>query len=386
MVSAVVVSVQGERPGRDRWGLAIGEFERFLERSGRPQSVVTRIPKRLRRFAAEAGSSPWDVRAETISGWLDGLGCSAPVLYAHRTALRLFYRWAIQEGRTEVDPTAAIGGRLVKNSPPPGWVQPIGDFGRFLKAAGRPRTTVAARTDQLVHCARTVGVASPWDVTADDLVDWLGTRGWARETVRARRSALRTFYAWGITVGHTDQNPALALPSVRPLPPAPRPAPDSLVREAIASAPPRERLMLRLAAEAGLRRAEVAGVHADGIRLEAGTWWLQVCGKGELVRRIPLAPELAHELLERAAGGYVFPGNCDGHLSPRHVGKLLAQLLPGDLTAHTLRHRFATATYAIDNDILGVQQLLGHASPATTQRYVAVPSDNLRRLVAGAAL
>jgi site-specific recombinase XerD len=48
---------------------------------------------------------------------------------------------------------------------------------------------------------------------------------------------------------------------------------------------------------------------------------------------------------------------------------------------HALRHRFATKAYNIDRDVFTVQQLLGHASPETTQRYVQVSDINMRRLV-----
>ena len=83
--------------------------------------------------------------------------------------------------------------------------------------------------------------------------------------------------------------------------------------------------------------------------------------------------------------GYAFPGADDGHLSPRWVGKIVAELLPGTATMHQLRHRFATRAYAVDRDVLTVQQLLGHASPATTQRYVVVPPEAGRRTVLAAA-
>jgi len=55
--------------------------------------------------------------------------------------------------------------------------------------------------------------------------------------------------------------------------------------------------------------------------------------------------------------------------------------LPKPWTLHGLRHRFATAIYQKTKDLIVVQQLLGHASVATTQRYLAFTSDSLRAAV-----
>jgi site-specific recombinase XerD len=64
------------------------------------------------------------------------------------------------------------------------------------------------------------------------------------------------------------------------------------------------------------------------------------------------------------------------------VSKLISGALPDGVTAHMLRHWFATKTYtASGNDIRAVQELLGHASVATTQIYTMVESDVKRRAV-----
>jgi len=369
-----------------KWDAALREFQGVLESRRRTPETVRRMVRQVRRFAVDAGpASPWDTTHRQVDGWLDGLDCTPLVCYGYRSSLRAFYGWAVDAGRMDTNPTVDGGGRLVKHEPPPGWGQPVRDFRRYLRAAGRPATTVQARTDQLVNAARTIGVPSPWDVTPDDLIGWLGTRGWSNETARSRRAALRSFYAWAMTAGHTTTNPALSLPSVRPTPPMPRPAPDTAIRDALQAAGPRERLMIRLAAEVGLRRAEIAALHTGDVQRDAYGWVLWVRGKGQKVRRLPIPADLAQELRQRG-DGWVFPGRAEGHLSPRWVGKVVGGLLPGELTAHTLRHRFATETYAIDHDILAVQQLLGHASPNTTQRYVALPAEDLRRLVSRVAI
>ena len=139
--------------------------------------------------------------------------------------------------------------------------------------------------------------------------------------------------------------------------------------------------MLRLAAEAGLRRAEVAGVHTRDVVEDLGGWSLWVHGKGGRDRLVPLSRSLAVELRGHVERGYVFPGAVGGHLSPRWVGRIVAELLPGEVTMHQLRHRFATRAYGVDRDTFTVQQLLGHASPDTTRRYVAVPDERLRATV-----
>jgi integrase/recombinase XerC len=74
----------------------------------------------------------------------------------------------------------------------------------------------------------------------------------------------------------------------------------------------------------------------------------------------------------------MFPGAEDGHLTPQHVGKLMARALPDHWTAHTLRHRFATRAYRGSRNLRAVQVLLGHSSVATTERYTAVEDDEIR--------
>lgn len=81
----------------------------------------------------------------------------------------------------------------------------------------------------------------------------------------------------------------------------------------------------------------------------------------------------------------MLPGRIDGHLSARRVGELAAEALSEGWTAHTLRHRAATRVHEATGDLLAVQRMLGHASVATTQRYVMTTDDRLRRAMRTAA-
>lgn len=267
---------------------------------------------------------------------------------------------------------------------PDHWSAELEVWAGSLRAAGRAESTVRTRTEHIRWLARDHTARNPWTLTADDLTTWAGAHAWARETRRAVRASLRCFYAWAHLTGRTHTDPTTALARVEPAQPRPRPTPDQAYRAALAAATPRERLMLRLAAELGLRRAEVATVHTRDLVEDLDGWSLLVHGKGARDRLVPLPPILAAEL-RALPHGWAFPGDHDGHLSPRWVGKLIARLLPEPWTMHSLRHRFATRAYAAAGDLLVVQKLLGHTSPVTTQVYVRLPDDALRRTVLAAA-
>lgn len=263
------------------------------------------------------------------------------------------------------------------------WSIAIADFLAFLAVAGSPVSTIETRRQHLNRCARRIGV-DPWQVGGVDLLRYVGEAEWSSETRRGHRSTLRVFYAWAVETGRVGASPALVLPKVPPAPPRPKPTPDHAYTNALAVASRRERLMLRLGAEVGLRRAEVAQVHSRDLFEDLTGWSLVVHGKGGKERLMPITDGIAVEL-RLLPRGFAFPGRDHGHLSPRWVGTMVGRLLPEGHTMHGLRHRFATRSYEVDRDLAVVQELLGHASPATTRRYVAVGRDRLRATVEAAA-
>lgn len=256
------------------------------------------------------------------------------------------------------------------------WVEAISAWLLALRAAGRPTSTLRLREYQLRRVAAALAPAGPFEITGGQLVAWVGAQDWSAETRRSWRSALRGFYGWAHGAGLIETDPALALPAVKPTEPRPRPTPEEAYRVALARADDRVRVMLRLAAELGLRRGEVAQVHSGDLGRDLFGWSLTVHGKGGKPRLVPVPDGLAAVLRARGRG-FLFPGNDHGHLSAHYVGKLVARVLPGA--------RFGTIAYAHERDVFVVQDLLGHASPVTTRRYVQVPADNLRRTVAAVA-
>lgn len=234
-------------------------------------------------------------------------------------------------------------------------------------------------------------------MTEKRLRDWFGAqKQWSNETRRGYRSSALGFFGWAAKAGRVSANIALALPGVKPTPPAPRPLPDGAWSAATDVADARTMLMLLLAAQGGLRRAEVAKVHTSDLSYGLAGPQLLVHGKGNKKRVIPITDSLAELIAAGAPGhspelatfgteGFLFPGSDDGHLSPRWVGKLCTRVLPGIWTLHKCRHRFAAKVYRGSRNLRALQELLGHASVATTEIYTPVDDDEIRAAMLHAA-
>lgn len=260
---------------------------------------------------------------------------------------------------------------------PPSWVGPIDDFRVALIAGGRSIESVKLRVRWVKRFARDLDV-SPWEVGDLAVVTWSGGQAWASDTRRSAHQSIRAFYVWAVGAGHIDHLPVI--PSVRQSAPSPHPADARAVELALASDDTHVVLMVRLAAEAGLRRGEVARVHSRDLVSDLLGRSLIVHGKGGRQRVVPLSDDLA-KAVAGVGAGWVFPGADHGHLSAQWVGRLVGRALPSGVTMHALRHRFASMAYAGTHDLAAVQSLLGHASPAVTLRYVAVPDSALRQTV-----
>jgi len=279
------------------------------------------------------------------------------------------------------------------------WTEAIDGWTDWMVTGGLRQQTIGLRRYQLGRFAAQRLHQSPWKVSTDDLTEWLGRQhSWSPATAESYRCALRGFYRWGVTVGRTRHDPAVRLPSIRVPRGEPRPAPEPLLASVLLAASDRDRLVVMLAAFAGLRRAEIAQLRWGDVENTC----LRIRGKGGHVRLVPTHPDLAHELDEEwsrriygntgtgyrymvdAGEEWIFPGQSGGHMTPDGLGAAASRLLGPGWTAHTLRHRFATKAWEGTRDVLAVQTLLGHVSPSTTQRYVQVHSDALRAAVAAA--
>ncbi len=262
---------------------------------------------------------------------------------------------------------------------PIGWDTAIEGWLVWLVAAGTSPATRHTRRAHIRRVAREIGADHPRGVTTEGLLAILGRPQLSIEHRRGLRASLASFYRWCVSSGIVGVDPTLALPTIRTPVGAPRPATDEIWRQILDTADHRTRLMARLACEAGLRRAEVAQVHAsDLIRGDDGDE-LIVHGKGSKQRVVPITTSLAGAIEATCPlGGFLFPGKIDGRISADRVGHLVSKVMPPGWSMHKLRHRFATRGYAGTGNLRAVQEALGHASVATTQRYTAVSAREIR--------
>ncbi|KQB87610.1 tyrosine-type recombinase/integrase [Corynebacterium lowii] len=275
---------------------------------------------------------------------------------------------------------------LISDSPyplgiPNAWKNELREWEIYLRASALSPRSIDTRIRHLRYIARSI-TTPPHLVTSRDIILWSGSRDWSPESRHALYTSARAFFTWRCKWYQAENNPTEILPSVRRTTGTPRPIPEGELTGALFTDNPRTSLILRLAAEAGLRRSEIAVVHRDDIVTHEGHHYLTVHGKGNKIRTIPLTPSL-HQAITTFMGPtqhWLFPGAINGHLSPGRIGIIASKALPEGWSLHSLRHRFATHAYHATHDILAVQEALGHNSLETTRRYTKVAPSSLHKI------
>lgn len=252
------------------------------------------------------------------------------------------------------------------------------------------------------HLGRPPSLADLSEARLADFRAWLASRAaqGTAPTSRARSlSGVRNLFRWLDRSGHL-YNAAVGFVRTPKRPhavPKPLTAGDAMnlldEAEAGASQPwlgHRDRALFTLLYGCGLRIDEALRLsRAD---LPAGDM-LTVTGKGSRQRVVPVLPEVRRALDDYLAAcpyavppdGPLFLGARGARLDPRVARRAMDETrrrlgLPDTATPHALRHSFATHLLAGGGDLRAIQDLLGHASLSTTQRYLAVEADNLMDL------
>ena len=271
-------------------------------------------------------------------------------------------------------------------------------FARWLAGERRasPRTSRAYLADLASYAAYLSGAGVPIVPSSPAAVrGWLGREAASNgPTSLARKlSTVRTFHRFLVKERLATVNPARAVQAPRRPRRLPEVLPEADVAalvEAPADPTPlglRDRAFLELLYSSGLRVSELTGLDLDDLDLAEGL--VRVLGKGSKERVVPVGGP-AREALRRWIGegrpvllsgvdgararGALFVNYRGGRLSPRSVARRLdrwvaAAGLAGNVHPHVLRHCFATHLLGNGADLRGIQELLGHASLSTTQRY-----------------
>jgi integrase/recombinase XerC len=289
-------------------------------------------------------------------------------------------------------------------------LDPVNAFARHLRAerglSEHTQRAYAGDLRNLMSYERDRGITDLSEVKLSDLRSWLATQsenGAARSTLARRAASTRAFLRWATRTGVIDADPSLRLVApkrVRSLPGVLKQDEVSAVLDVAAVAADdqdamhlRDRAMLELLYATGIRVGELVSMDIDDI--DFGSNLIRVMGKGAKERAVPFGRPAATALqgwlqlgrgqvVTAGSGPALFVGRRGGRVDPRQVRAVVHRLLqhvPGapDVGPHGLRHSAATHLLEGGADLRAVQEMLGHASLATTQIYTHVSVERLRR-------
>lgn len=274
-----------------------------------------------------------------------------------------------------------------------------------LERGASPHTCRAYRKDLELFAAFVKEKGLPADVATIDHLTirlYLGHLYQGKQLKRAsmvrKLATLRTFFRYLKREGIIGKNPAKMVAT----PKGGKDLPHALtvdeafrlldVPDGTSPLGSRDQAILELLYSSGLRVGELTSLNLDDLDLGGGM--VRVMGKGGKERIVPvgskataaLSSYLARrgELMEegRSAPPYLFLNNRGGRLTARSVARMIKKYLPHggivkETSPHTFRHSFATHLLDAGADLRGIQELLGHASLSTTQKYTHVSSAKL---------
>jgi integrase/recombinase XerC len=264
----------------------------------------------------------------------------------------------------------------------------IGRFLRYLEAqrGASPHTVRAYRKDLELFFSE-----APADAGQVNIREFIASeiqRGSAKSTATRRLSALRSFYRFLHREGLIKKNPAKLVSSPR----QPKRLPRFLTVDEIFSLvekpggvglqPARDRAILELLYSSGLRVSELAGLDIGDVNLDEGL--VKARGKGMKERIVPVGAKavealrsyMVERLLRKKKGedAALFLNTRGGRLTDRSIRRVVLKYarvlaLSGKVSPHTIRHTFATHLLHSGADLRVIQELLGHSSLSTTQKY-----------------
>jgi site-specific recombinase XerD len=303
------------------------------------------------------------------------------------------------------------GGRTLVDEPREGWR--LDAFATSLTAASE-HTVAAYRRDvsDFALWAERAGVTDPADVERLLLRRWvafLTQRRYAKRSVARKVSSLRKYFRWLHRTGVLAADPSVSLRAPAGEARLPRVLNSGELDELLDAPTPedephwrrlRDDAVLEILYGSGVRVSELCSLDVAHVRIgRAGTVpeAITVWGKGSKQRVVPLSAmavdalrgwlAIRHEVVPDGpdgAGDALFGNERGNRLTPRDVRRILDRRSPTPTHPHALRHTFATHLLDGGADLRAVQEFLGHADVATTQRYTHVSNERLRSVYAEA--
>jgi site-specific recombinase XerD len=368
----------------------IAEFDEHLRRSGKTPTFRRQTRDALRRFARHLDARGlMEARNDDLKSWRAAcLSTANPDTVAkYLGEVIAFYRWLHAKQLIPKNPANGLlkfGPRPVDDQTE----QLLAEFNLAQRRRNLSPLTKLHRESRLRDLALTVAPKSLLEITADDIETYLDDSDIAAQTRYTYLSYLRAFYAWAKRKGHVRENPIDDCERPQYARWLPRPMSDDDLALALEQADDRMAVWIALAAFAGLRCMEIAGLRVEDLYFHDDPRRLVVLGKGNKQRAVPMHPEVIRRL--HAYGlppsGYVFARRSSRQpLNPstvsRYVGRHLEELGIHGQGAHSMRHWFGTRTYGASRDLRMVQDLMGHANPATTAGYAKVSTADAARTV-----
>lgn len=214
----------------------------------------------------------------------------------------------------------------------------------------------------------------------------LYNRNLKKSSISRKLASIRSFFKYLHREGHVKTNPAKLVSSPR----VPKNLPKFLTIDEVFTLletpegetfkPSRDRAIIELLYSCGLRVSELTSLDISDLDIKETI--IRVKGKGRKERIIPIGGKaieaiknyLPERISLRKKSPGLFLNNRGGRLTQRSVRRILLQYsrminLTGDLSPHTLRHTFATHLLHEGADLRSIQELLGHSSLSTTQKY-----------------
>lgn len=244
--------------------------------------------------------------------------------------------------------------------------------------------TIDARRRLVILLARRTRM-DPADCGWRDLAAFLADHRLSRSTRQTYRTGLRQWYSWLVRNQLRADNPVDMLPRIKTPRATPRPISTDQLAQALGSGRfyRKTRTMILLAAYEGLRAHEIAIMRGEYIRGSD----LRVIGKGGVDVTIPLHEIVAAEAELYPRIGWWFPSPHDRTqpMTAKAVSSTVSKALRRagvDATCHQARHWYGTESlHSAGGNLRVAQELLRHASPATTARYTRIDDEQMRAAV-----